>query len=75
MVATGGALIHARNVREIAEKALYDPQTPNSLRPEKAQILIDEKYILAAMGLLSQYYPLAALEIMKKEIADYGHNE
>ena len=57
------------------EKALYDPQTPNSLRPEKAQILIDEKYILAAMGLLSQYYPLAALEIMKKEIADYGHNE
>lgn len=75
VVATGGALIHARNVREIAEKALYDPQTPNSLRPEKAKILIDEKYILAAMGLLSQYYPLAALEIMKKEIADYGHNE
>ena len=75
VVATGGALIHARNVREIAEKALYDPQTSNSLRPEKAQILIDEKYILAAMGLLSQYYPLAALEIMKKEIADYGHNE
>ena len=75
VVATGGALIHARSVRKIAEKALYDPQTPNSLRPEKAQILIDEKYILAAMGLLSQYYPLAALEIMKKEIADYGHNE
>ena len=61
--------------REIAGKALYDPQTPESLRPENAKILIDDKYILAAMGLLSQYYPLAALEIMKKEIADYGHYE
>ena len=75
VVATGGALIHAKNVREIAGKALYDPQTPESLRPENAKILIDDKYILAAMGLLSQYYPLAALEIMKKEIADYGHYE
>lgn len=75
VVATGGALIHAKNVREIAGKALYAPQTPESLRPENAKILIDDKYILAAMGLLSQYYPLAALEIMKKEIADYGHYE
>ena len=75
VVATGGALIHAKNVREIAGKALYDPQTPESLRPENAKILIDDKYILAAMGLLSRYYPLAALEIMKKEIADYGHYE
>ncbi|HIV38882.1 MAG TPA: glutamate mutase L [Candidatus Blautia stercorigallinarum] len=75
VVATGGALIHGEKVREIAAKALYDPQMPNSLRPERAKILVDEKYILAAMGLLSQYYPVAALEIMKKEIADYGHNE
>ena len=72
VVATGGALIHAKNVREIAGKALYDPQTPESLRPENAKILIDDKYILAAMGLLSQYYPLDALEIMKKEIAEIG---
>ena len=26
-------------------------------------------------GLLSQHYPTAALEIMKKEIAYYGHKE
>ena len=68
-------MIHGEKVREIAAKALYDPQMPNSLRPESAKILVDEKYILAAMGLLSQYYPVAALEIMKKEIADYGHSE
>ena len=72
VVATGGALIHAKHTEEVAKYALFDESKPGSLRPEKAEILIDRKYILAAMGLLSQHYPLAALEIMKKEIAYYG---
>ena len=75
VVVTGGALIHAKHTEEIAKFALYDESTPGSLRPENAEILVDRKYILAAMGLLSQHYPAAALEIMKKEIAYYGHKE
>ncbi len=75
VVVTGGALIHASHTEEIAAHALFDESTPGSLRPENARILIDRKYILAAMGLLSQHYPQAALEIMKKEIAYYGHKE
>ena len=75
VVVTGGALIHAKHTEEIAKYALYKESTPGSLRPENAEILIDRKYILAAMGLLSQHYPEAALEIMKKEIAYYGHQE
>ena len=75
VVVTGGALIHAKHTEEIAAHALFDESTPGSLRPENARILIDRKYILAAMGLLSQHYPQAALEIMKKEIAYYGHKE
>ena len=59
--------------RRSAKFALYDESTPGSLRPEHAEILVDRKYILAGMGLLSQHYPTAALEIMKKEIAYYGH--
>ena len=62
----------AKHTEEVAKYALFDESKPGSLRPEKAEILIDRKYILAAMGLLSQHYPLAALEIMKKEIAYYG---
>ena len=31
---------------------------------------MDRKYILAAMGLLGQYYPDTALRIMKKELAE-----
>ena len=50
--------------------------TPESLSCHgDAEILVDRKYILAAMGLLSQHYPTAALEIMKKEIAYYGHKK
>ena len=75
VVVTGGALIHAKHTEEIAKYALFDETAPGSLRPEKAEILVDRKYILAAMGLLSQQYPQAALEIMKKEIAYYGHQE
>lgn len=75
VVVTGGALIHAKRTEEIAAHALFDENVPTSLRPENARILVDRKYILAAMGLLSQHYPLAALEIMKKEIAYYGHKE
>ena len=62
VVVTGGALIHAKHTEEIAKYALYKESTPGSLRPENAEILIDRKYILAAMGLLSQHYPEAALE-------------
>ena len=68
IVATGGSLIHSPRVREIASYFCYDPADPASLRPKNAEILIDSSYILAAMGLLSTHYPLAALQIMKRMI-------
>ena len=46
-----------------------------SLRPLKADIRVDRKYILAAMGLLSEYEPATALRIMKKELEYNGHSE
>lgn len=72
IVVTGGALIHSENVAEIAGHATMDESNPSSLRPEKADIWVDKKYILAAMGLLSRNYPGTALEIMKREIMNYG---
>ena len=68
IVVTGGSLIHTARTNEIASSALYSPSRPESLRPKEAEILVDRKYILAAMGLLSTYYPEAALRIMKKEL-------
>ena len=72
LVVTGGSLIHTKNTGKIASYALYDPKDPASLKPRKAELLVDRKYILAAMGLLSERYPEAALTIMKEELENDG---
>ena len=73
IVVTGGSLIHTKRTAEIAAHALYSPANPTSLKPKTAEILIDRKYILSAMGLLSEHYPKAALRIMKKELENDGN--
>ena len=72
VIITGGSLIHAENVKKIAEHALYDLSEPMSLKPQEAEILVDKSYILSAMGLLSKYDADTALKIMKKELLSYG---
>lgn len=75
IVVTGGSLIHTKRTEEIASYALYSPMQPMSLRPIKADVWVDRTYILAAMGLLSGYYPDVALRIMKKELEHHGYSE
>lgn len=76
MVVTGGSLIHTKRTGKIASHAFYDPADPMSLRPIKARVLVDRRYILAAMGLLSEYEPQTALRIMKKELKpEDGYSE
>ena len=75
IVVTGGSLIHTRKTKEIAGFALYSPDDPASLRPKAARVLVDRKYILAAMGLLSVTEPKAAAQIMKKELEEHGYPE
>lgn len=75
VVVTGGCLIHTARTHEIAAHALYSTAAPMSLRPAKATIRVDRRYILAAMGLLSEYHPQIALRIMKKELENDGYTE
>lgn len=72
VIVTGGSLIHAEGVKEIAANTIYDIAEMASLKPLKAEILVDEKYILSAMGLLAQHEPDAALRMMKKELVSHG---
>lgn len=72
IIVTGGSLIHTKRTKQIAAHALYSPMQPASLRPVKADVWVDRAYILAAMGLLSGYYPQTALRIMKKELVHHG---
>lgn len=75
IIVTGGSLIRTARTGEIAAHALASLFAPMSLRPLKAEIRVDRKYILAAMGLLSEYYPQTALRIMKKELEHDGYSE
>ncbi len=75
IVVTGGSLIHTKRTAEIAKHACYSPNQPDSLRPKAAGVWVDRTYILAAMGLLSSYYPQTALRIMKKELEHHGYSE
>ena len=65
---TGGSIINSDNTDKIVKFALYNDNKAESLRPLKSRILIDRKYILSAMGLLSEYNPEIAIRIMKKEL-------
>ncbi len=75
IVVTGGSLIHTKRTEEIASHALYSQINPTSLRPKSADVWVDRTYILAAMGLLSSYYPKTALRIMKKELKYHGYSK
>ena len=75
IIMTGGSIIHNPDAAKIATHALYSPMHPASLRPQQADVWVDRKYILAAMGLLSVHYPAAALRIMKKELEKNGFTE
>ncbi|MBE5776766.1 MAG: MutL protein [Clostridiales bacterium] len=75
LVVTGGSLIRTRRTGDIAAHAFASPLQPTSLRPLTCDIRVDRKYILAAMGLLSEYQPQTALRIMKKELQYDGYSE
>lgn len=72
VIVTGGALIHTKRTAAIAAHAYYDSTDPFVLKPRDAQVLVDRRYILAAMGLLSTVYPDTALRIMKRELIKDG---
>ena len=71
-IVTGGSLIHTKNTGRIASYGFYDEEDPTSLKPKSCEVLVDRSYIIAAMGLLSQYYPDAALTILKEELIKDG---
>jgi uncharacterized protein (TIGR01319 family) len=66
VVGTGGVIIHHEQPKEILKGATYSESTPNLLKPESPDYLIDEDYIMASMGLLGAEYPDVAIRMMKK---------
>lgn len=64
VIGTGGVLAVGKDSRTILEEATTRRDIP-SLKPRKAELLVDDQYAFWAMGLLSQIDPDAALRILK----------
>jgi uncharacterized protein (TIGR01319 family) len=69
IIGTGGAIINSQRPANILQGALKQPGEPELyLKPKQAKLLLDQDYIVAAMGLLAQRYPEIALKIMKDRL-------
>jgi uncharacterized protein (TIGR01319 family) len=68
IIGTGGIFKYGQHPERILQAALFDAQKPWSLKPRAPKAYIDGDYILYAIGLLSQDYPLKALRIAKKRL-------
>lgn len=68
IVGTGGALTRLPNRVEIMKSIAYSNRGNKLLPTTDAQILVDNDYIMASLGVLSKEYPEAALKLMKKSL-------
>lgn len=68
VIGTGGVLINAEDPKGILEEVQHKSDNKLELRPRDAEYLIDELYIMAAMGLLAQKAPRLALKLLKRHL-------
>ena len=72
LIGTGGALTRLPGYNDILLK-LRDMNSQKKYlypKPGEAQVLIDHHYIMASLGVLSQSYPEAAIELMMQSFVD-----
>lgn len=69
LIGTGGVIVHNQEPASIIAGALHENQAnPELLAPLYPEILLDQEYILAAAGLLSEVEPEISLRLMKNSI-------
>jgi hypothetical protein len=68
IIGTGGALTRLGLGREILAHIKADPRQRKLLPPKTARVLLDEHYLMAAVGVLSQYFPTAATALLLESI-------
>lgn len=71
IVGTGGALTRLPH-REQLLRAIADCNTAGMMlypKPGELQLLFDDEYIMASLGVLSKHYPEAALKLLRHSLA------
>lgn len=74
VIGTGGVIAHSKNPGTLLRSVLYDSSDPDSLRPKKPRLLIDQQYILYACGLLSELEPEVAFEIATHHLTEVNED-
>lgn len=72
LIGTGGVLVNHPKPRKILMGALFKQNQPTILRPQRPKMMLDKKYILAAVGLLAELKPTVALRLAKKNLVEIG---
>lgn len=65
IIGTGGALTRLPNRLEIIKQIALSTKGTELLPKDNAQILIDNDYIMASLGVMSKRYPEVALKLLK----------
>lgn len=68
IIGTGGALTRLPNRLDIMREVAKSNKGNRLLPTPEAQILVDNDYIMASLGVLSKEYPEAALKLLKKSM-------
>ena len=68
IIGTGGALTRLPNRVEILRRIALSNKGNELLPTKEAEILIDNNYIMASLGVLSKKYPDAAIKILKESL-------
>lgn len=68
LIGTGGVIVNSQNPSEILKAGLFHEEDLESLKPRHPKYLLDEKYILSALGLLAMVDEDKALRMLKKYI-------
>lgn len=67
IIGTGGALTKLAAGKDILQ-SLNHEETSHQLFPRHGKVLLDQNYIMAAAGVMSDLYPEAALALMKESL-------
>lgn len=70
IIGTGGVIVNHPRPGDILAGALFKPEQPTVLRPQRPKMMLDKEYILAAVGLLAEVRPTAALRLVKKYLVE-----
>ncbi|MCM2252111.1 MAG: methylaspartate mutase accessory protein GlmL [Ramlibacter sp.] len=70
VIGTGGPIVHGSSPGTTLRGVLAGSGDPRLLKPASARLLLDESYLMFAMGLLAGSHPELALMLMKRHLRE-----